>query len=298
MQIALVNGQRHLPQQKLRGTCPVCGQETISKCGSVRLWHWAHQGRRHCDPWWENETDWHRAWKSQFPEDCREVVHFDEVTGEKHVADVKTRRGMVIELQHSAMPLEELQSREKFYGRMIWIVDGQPFASQFEVNEYPLPHPKSTLLEDVVFDGQYYFSKKTKIPDFYRISEYKALQEKHKKENILDDDTVRRIEMIRDRAKSSDLKFIDVELSVMPNRYSYKTIEKEIIADYRGHHFFCWRRPRQVWMEASAPVFFDFGTNKLFRLMRYQNHSWCVQRISKQALVEKNGGIYSFIAKK
>lgn len=249
----------------------------------MRLWHWAHHGRRHCDPWWENETDWHRAWKSQFSENCREVVHFDEVTGEKHVADVKTRRGLVIELQHSAMPPEELQSREKFYGHMIWIVDGQPFASQFELNEYPLPHPKSTLLEDVVFENPTRsILYRSRIPDFHRRSE--------KKEKVFDDDTARAL--LTNNYKL--IKFIDVQLSVM---HSSKTIQKEIMADYRGHHFFNWKRSRQAWMEASTPVFFDFGTDKLFRLVRYQNHNWCVQRISKQALVEKNGGTYSFIAK-
>jgi hypothetical protein len=79
-------------------------------------WHWSHAGTRHCDPWWENETDWHRRWRSYFPEAEREIVHFDDV-GEKHVADVKTSRGMVIEFQHSAMPPDELRARETFYGR-------------------------------------------------------------------------------------------------------------------------------------------------------------------------------------
>jgi hypothetical protein len=27
------------------------------------------------DPWWENETDWRRAWKNLFPKDCREIAH-------------------------------------------------------------------------------------------------------------------------------------------------------------------------------------------------------------------------------
>ena len=53
------------------------------------MWHWAHRGSRFCDPWWENETEWHRSWKGQFPVNWQEVVHQAE-TGEKHIADVKT----------------------------------------------------------------------------------------------------------------------------------------------------------------------------------------------------------------
>ena len=76
-----------------------------------------------CDHWWENETQWHRDWKNCFPEEWQEVVHFAE-DGEKHIADVKTPSGLVIEFQHSAIKLEEIASREQFYKHMIWIVDG------------------------------------------------------------------------------------------------------------------------------------------------------------------------------
>jgi len=96
MQYALVNNERHLPKPQLRGLCPACGRECLAKCGSKIAWHWAHHGKPHCDPWWENETDWHRNWKSLFPEKLREIVHFDNSTGEKHVADIKTERGLVI----------------------------------------------------------------------------------------------------------------------------------------------------------------------------------------------------------
>ncbi len=251
MQFALINSQRHPPQPKLRGTCPCCAQETISKCGTRILWHWAHHGRRHCDPWWDNETEWHRAWKAQFPEAMREVVHFDEATGEKHVADIKTDAGLVIELQHSAMPPNELQSREKFYGRMIWILDGSSFASQFDVSKYPLPHPESMLLNDVVFYQQADGSA------FWRLSE---------------------------RSASSQL---------VPFRPASE-IGDEIMADYRGHHFFQWTRPRTVWMTATMPVFVDFGGDELFQLLRYGRFGhWCVQRTPTRDLVENNGGIYS-----
>ena len=64
-------------------------------------------------------------WKDAFPSNCQEIVQIDENTGEKHVADVKTPNGVVVEVQHSRISEDELHSREAFYGDMIWIVDAR-----------------------------------------------------------------------------------------------------------------------------------------------------------------------------
>lgn len=123
MKFAIVNGQREEAQRSLSGKCPACDQPMVAKCGEVRMWHWAHQGKRFCDPWWENESEWHRAWKAQFPAAWQEVVHPVE-NGTKHIADVKTERGWVIEFQRSNMRSEERRSRDVFYSKLIWVVDG------------------------------------------------------------------------------------------------------------------------------------------------------------------------------
>jgi competence protein CoiA len=123
MKFAIVNGQRQEAQPNQSGQCPVCDQAMIAKCGSFKDWHWAHKGRRTCDPWWENETDWHRAWKGQFPDSWQEVVHRAD-SGEKHIADVKTDQDWVIEFQRSHLNPEERRSRDSFYPKLIWVVDG------------------------------------------------------------------------------------------------------------------------------------------------------------------------------
>lgn len=123
MKFALVDGRREEAKPSLSGQCPACARPVMSKCGEVKVWHWAHSGKRVCDPWWENETEWHRNWKGHFPRDWQEVVHLAE-DGEKHIADVKTDKGLIIEFQHSSIKSEERQSREQFYKNMIWIVDG------------------------------------------------------------------------------------------------------------------------------------------------------------------------------
>lgn len=220
----------------------------MSKCGSQKTWHWAHLRPLECDPWWENETQWHRDWKSLFPADWQEIVHIDQETGEKHVADVKTDRGLIIEFQHSAMPLKELHARETFYKNMIWIVDGRSFAKNFEIDKDPLPHPKSMLLDEIVFHSGL-------AAAFF---------------------------------KRSDL---ENESGTLYELHRSATIESEILRDYRGHHFYKWKRPRDVWYQASAPVFLDLGASELIRLMRYNPKSQrCVQRVPKAALITKNGG--------
>ena len=133
MRLALVNDVRSEPAPNVRGKCCLCGGDMISKCGRYVRWHWAHKTRITCDPWQESETDWHRYWKDAFPIDCQEVVHIDCRTKEKHIADVKTPGGFVVEVQHSPIAEEEARIRESFYKEMIWIVDARHLAGWFFV---------------------------------------------------------------------------------------------------------------------------------------------------------------------
>lgn len=123
MKYALVNGQRQEAQSGLSGFCPACGSLMVPKCGDVRIHHWAHTGKHNCDHWWEPETEWHRGWKNMFPEEWQEFIQTAE-SGEKHIADVMTDQGWVIEFQHSKIDPAERKARETFYKKMIWIVDG------------------------------------------------------------------------------------------------------------------------------------------------------------------------------
>jgi hypothetical protein len=123
MKFALVDGQRLEARQDLAGACPVCRSALIAKCGEYREHHWAHRNTRNCDPWWERETDWHRAWKNRFPADWQERVRWAD-DGEKHIADIMTASGVVLEFQHSPLSRQEREAREAFYKKMAWVVDG------------------------------------------------------------------------------------------------------------------------------------------------------------------------------
>lgn len=123
MQFALVDDARLAPARGLVGRCPVCGDPMIPKCGTERIHHWAHLGERRCDPWKENESQWHRNWKALFPPEWREIVRVDQ-QGVKHVADVRTLKGLVLEFQRSPISTQERASRELFHQNMVWVVDG------------------------------------------------------------------------------------------------------------------------------------------------------------------------------
>lgn len=124
MRFAVVDGERGEAQRGSRGACPNCGQSVVARCGEYRVDHWAHIGKRSCDPWRESETLWHRRLKSNFAAELQEVVAIDS-NGERHIADIRTPLGLTIEFQHSYLQPLERRAREFFYGpNLVWVVDG------------------------------------------------------------------------------------------------------------------------------------------------------------------------------
>jgi competence protein CoiA len=124
MKYALRDGEKVEATKGAKGICPVCKRPVNAKTGERRAWHWAHQSNSDCDHWWESETEWHRNWKNNYPQEWQEVVLVDSESGEKHIADIRTPDNLVIEFQHSPIEPEERFSREKFYKNMVWVVDG------------------------------------------------------------------------------------------------------------------------------------------------------------------------------
>ena len=63
-------------------------------------------------------SEWHINWQNKFPE------HFIEIPIGPHRADAITTSGHVVEFQHSALSIDEIGERERFYGeRMVWVWD-------------------------------------------------------------------------------------------------------------------------------------------------------------------------------
>ncbi|TNE79749.1 MAG: competence protein [Bacteroidetes bacterium] len=124
MKFALIDNNRVEAKSGLIAICPGCSKSVIPKCGEQRVHHWAHSRGKMCDSWWESETEWHRNWKSKFPIEWQEGFLVDDKTGEMHIADIRTDKGLVIEFQHSHINLLERSSRESFYRDLSWVVDG------------------------------------------------------------------------------------------------------------------------------------------------------------------------------
>jgi competence protein CoiA len=221
--------------------------------------HWAHAGRRHCDPWWENETHWHRAWKSHFPDHCREISHTAS-DGEIHIADIKTPTGIIIEVQHSDMTDAERLSRETFYGNLVWIVDGSAFRKNFDIF-HRLPDPTSELAQDLVwFKAQRQMHGATG-GIFWRLSENPG-------------------------STKSDNSMVEV--------HGIHEIEEQVNQVYSGHHQYDWVRPRRTWLDATCPVYVDFGNDLLAKLEIYDDSGLpCIRLVSKRkflhdAMIEKS----------
>jgi len=124
MRFAIVDNTKVEAKTGMQAICSCCAQPVIAKCGNIKVHHWAHKSKINCDSWWEPETEWHRSWKNNYPKEWQECILPDEQTGEKHIADVRTEQGLVLEFQHSSIHNEERISRERFYLNMIWVVDG------------------------------------------------------------------------------------------------------------------------------------------------------------------------------
>lgn len=124
MKFAIVDGIKTEAYKGGRGICPICGSKVLAYCGDIRIHHWKHKRKNKCDTWGEPETEWHRAWKNNYPDEWQEVTQIDETTSERHIADVQTEHDLVIEFQHSYINKEERTKRENFYNKMVWIVDG------------------------------------------------------------------------------------------------------------------------------------------------------------------------------
>jgi competence protein CoiA len=251
MQYALVNDARQQAIKGGKGKCPICSADTIAKCGSRVVHHWAHALRQDCDPWWENETRWHRAWKNLFPAECREIPHIAG-NGEIHLADVKTAAGIVIEFQHSAITDEERLARELFYGNLVWVIDGSGFEHSFDILHL-LPAPDSALAKDLVWLKGTRQLKGAGRGLFWRLSENPG------------------------HIKGS---------GGMVGIHGIHEIEDAVNNAYRGHHQYDWIKPRSTWLEATCPVYIDFGKDYLFRMEAYDESKLpCVRMISKNKFV-------------
>ena len=226
---AKVDGHLSEPATGLKGICPGCGKSLISKCGLIKIHHWAHKQRIDCDSWWEPMTEWHLEWQNEFPIAWREVIFRDEQTGEFHRADVHTQKGLTIEFQNSPLLFQELKSRNTFYKKIIWVVNAQRFQGKFEFTNVT-PNPASSLLANYNF----YVDANGLAKDVLF---------------MLKDDG-------RDPRKLGRIYcLLDEELELAADEF-YNSEKKYCLFNWKNKHI--------GWLLSDAPVFLDFGHEFLY----------------------------------
>lgn len=233
MQFAVdTTGQRLEPAPKAKGKCPVCDAPVIAKCGEILTWHWSHL-TKDCDPWYEPESEWHRQWKEQFPCEWREFV-----IG-RHRADVKTPKG-VIEFQASCISASDIQERENFYGRMVWVVKADSF--DFEKQLSPQAWSK-------------YCRNRNPIP---------ILPPRHIKGSLLDllgtvySETEE--EKTKKRVREFELQQYE-KMEQERNSFNSKIWNQS----WNSDPMYRWRWPRKSWTFATKKIYLDRGDD-LFRV--------------------------------
>jgi competence protein CoiA len=213
----------------------------VAKCGTKIVHHWAHSRRSQCDPWWENETDWHRTWKKRFPEELREVIqHADD--GEIHIADVKTSTGIVLEFQHSGMTDIERISREQFYRNMVWVIDALGFKSHFHLMNF-LPERNTDIARDLVWMQREHTWSDPQHGMFWRRSENPDIAPSGPRPG--------QAIMITSDTQRSAIEHPDYRIGLQ-----------------RQYH---WVRPRATWLDSAVPVYLDLGNELLWRLETYDD---------------------------
>ncbi len=296
MKYAIFNGVKSEAFKHGRGSCPLCEEVVIAKCGNIKIHHWAHKGKKNCDVWWENETEWHREWKSQFPKEWQEVVLSDK-HGKKHRADIHNpSKKLTIEFQNSSIGSDEIRARERFYQKMIWVVNAKNFKIEFEDFNSILDEVETIrvkCLNDRVND-RIEVSKEAKEKLINFSNEIKQSWNQGFSEQLIKD-ILKQFNYEVDKAvqRLFDGKPTD-SLTVNANQLKHEILlpifDKGIIAakDYArkkeelGYYKYNWIRRKKVWSYAKQPVFLDTGKELL--LLKSDQ---VLKIVSKKTFIEK-----------
>ena len=105
--------------------CRTCEAAVQAKCGRINIWHWAHINGPDCDSWSEPTSEWHLRWQDYLLGLGADIEVPIQKEGKLHRADAVLGDGTVVELQHSALSVDEIEQRENFYQQMIWVFDAR-----------------------------------------------------------------------------------------------------------------------------------------------------------------------------
>lgn len=289
--------ERIQPKKGAIAICQCCGLDLISKCGKIRVHHWAHENGYKCDRWWESETEWHRNWKNEFPLDWQEVIKYDYENKEKHIADIfNPSKELVIEFQNSSINIDELKSRERFYGKMIWVVNAIDSNIEIFPVELALINIEEIELKYSVGQINSFFAVPYEIKEKLIGTRDEILKELMLGEqqilNLMDlfnqeiDLLVNQHETGASKAAGVDPNQFLKEL-LHPIFYRAKTEINRLIksdgdcGEVNKNYGYKWLRRPKTWSHAGRPVFLDRGKH-LFWL----KSEWVLKKISREEFIE------------
>jgi hypothetical protein len=291
------------PKTGQRAICQCCEELLIPKCGKIRVHHWSHKNA-HCDHWWESETEWHRQWKGLFPSDWREVIKIDFNTNEKHIADVcNPFKDLVIEFQNSPISIEELNSREIFYKKMIWVVNAKDClitTSQIQsihqvgieiVNKIisrqindSIKIPNDTV--KFLYNQRDILIKNMKIDSFKQ--DFKELEIHFEKEYLkiikkFMSGESRELKGVKPTVVLKEL--FNSLLNYLKDKFDNYILKNESLDENNCYLSYHWKWRKKVWNFAKMPIFLDQGGEELLWL---QTNS-ILKKVPKDKFISKYG---------
>ncbi len=259
MKFALLEGKRTEAQPNLVAECSNCGNPVRSYCGEQIVYHWKHIKLSDCDDWYENETEWHRNWKNYFDVSYQEIIRFDPITKEKHIADIyNEKKDVVLEFQHSPIEIKEILSRELFYNRMIWIIDLIPVVKNIEF------HKSKNTIEDLLHKMRHNLPKDFKVKDDFEMNE----------------------------SQKSVGEFLDIlglnSIITEESHYISELQDKyKELCEKKNHFLMTWRYLHKRWNYSLKPKFVDLGDNYIYQLIERIEigNAYVVKRFSKEKFI-------------
>ena len=109
--------------------CPLCKKEVVFEKNTFYADQFKHKDNSKCDSFEEKETPWSAYWQEQFPIKNREVVIKRKGKQERHKADVKIGRYVVL-FRSLSISREEFNTTTAFFKeqgyKVVWIFNIYP----------------------------------------------------------------------------------------------------------------------------------------------------------------------------
>jgi hypothetical protein len=305
MKFAFVDNIRTEASSKALGICPLCNAAMRGYAGPLRIKHWKHISKLDCDGWFEPETAWHREWKNKFPVEWQETIIDKNST--KHIADVyNPNKDLVIEFQNSSISIEELDRRELFYDKMIWVVNTIPFKKDIRLDKTwhylfnekifkPIERKANSFNKPFynIFNifMKIYIHRQEEISRFAsgelnQFLEQVEIDKRQQYYNLIWStlDPLEPYDIMRAKVHDlvEDLFFKDTEYLESIRLYkevgelndrlvkkfeSYNFFDEHIHKDF---FFFSWKRQHKHWNFAKKPIFLDIGDENIYLV----NENW------------------------